>query len=339
MSPALRITPKELLDYLASTGRIVFPRTLTDWRAKGLLPPLKEAGRGRGPGKLQYWDDPAVRQQAIVLFDTLAAKRRTDSALWVLWFCGFDVDPEKVRVYWLETLDAALFKKDRDFQETISDKYAAEFGRLADLMVAKQNWDLETAEPIAREILVSANELPSIPIDKEEFGELFAAVKCLIADFNQDQPIKCRLTRKRFQRWLQLYKAYSSVAGLKQTLFRITVPELGRAQNYLITLGSLLLAFAKAAHTNPDEYQFLEIRRLFAPIFGRQLIEAILLVMNSGQEEILASAQPIICRITEAINRGEYAGPKLQLIQAEFGQLFNVLSALDWKILYNSARK
>src|SRR5664279_5777920 len=80
-------------------------RNLTNWRAKGLLPPLTKRGRGHGQGTHVFWTQPDILDRAIAVCEFMRQHRRTETALLQLWFAGFDVDAELIRSAWLKALD------------------------------------------------------------------------------------------------------------------------------------------------------------------------------------------------------------------------------------------
>ena len=98
-------TPTELVAALDRHGVEVTERRLTDWRAKGLLPPLKKIGLGRGKGTRQFWENDEVLQQAIAAEYFLYRKSRTRYALSRLWLAGFDVPVELGKATWLEYIE------------------------------------------------------------------------------------------------------------------------------------------------------------------------------------------------------------------------------------------
>lgn len=337
MAAPFRLTPQQLLEHLASSGRVVFPRVLTDWRAKGLLPELKETGRGRGSGKLQYWDDPAVLGQAIILHDTLAGKRRADYARWVLWFCGYNVDPHLVRKYWLGYLKRRRLFRIAEPGELPADKYTAEIEHLASgLSTEHKMLSAPMAQSIAREIIIAENEQPNGPIIEEEFGELFDAAQEIVEKFNQEKGLDISISRELFRDLLRLFRSVVSVAALERTLENASSEELLRAQGYLKATGSLMRALASASQMGQyDEFKYLGIRRHFAPVFSRWVYETYLLIMKSGQEAILRSALPIAARIEAGIRDGATNPASPHSGKREFSDLFSTFKDLDWRKLYS----
>jgi len=337
MNPVFELTSQQLIERLAETGRVVEPRTLTDWRTKGLLPKLKGKGRGRGPGRLQYWDDPGVIGQAIILYDAMDGKRRAEFARWVLWFCGYDVDPDLVRSYWQQLLGRQHLSRDAEPGEIAADKYTSEITRLAEGLSKTEYFDPRMAEPVAREIIIATNEMPSGPMIEEEFEELFHAAQIFVERFKQEKKVDIPITEELLRDLLRLFRRFVSVAGLKRALKNVTADEMRRAQGYLRAGGSLLRALAVASQKGKiDEVQYLKIRRHFAPMLGRIIFEAILLIMKSGQEQILSSTKPIIAQINADLRRQIDDPQYSRSLQTQFVKLYSIFSDLEWKRLYKS---
>src|SRR6516162_4510720 len=86
-------TPAELRDRLRELGIARDLRTLTNWREKGLLPPLQRASLGRGRGVKRYWSDD-VLDRAIAVDWLLIRCGRADEAYGSVLFSG------RVRIEW-----------------------------------------------------------------------------------------------------------------------------------------------------------------------------------------------------------------------------------------------
>jgi hypothetical protein len=76
-------------------------RVLTDWRAKGYLPPLQVKGLGKGRGKSYFWSDPNVIERALLVDEALQSQCRGENILFILWLFGYDVPAKVVREHLL----------------------------------------------------------------------------------------------------------------------------------------------------------------------------------------------------------------------------------------------
>ncbi len=97
-------------------------RLLTDWRQKGLLPELKEKGR-QHHGKIHYWDDPEIANQAITVYKLFKIYHRSEWVILSTWFAGYYVSPNKVREIWAKNLQVLIndFKKQIRRNEEMGD--------------------------------------------------------------------------------------------------------------------------------------------------------------------------------------------------------------------------
>ncbi|RLW55437.1 MAG: hypothetical protein B6D76_03810 [gamma proteobacterium symbiont of Stewartia floridana] len=106
------ITPEEFSSELKRFGISRESRVLTDWRQKGLLPPLVKRGLGRGLGSVYVWNQE-VLEQGIAADWLINRTGRLDSTLLGLWMSGFDVNPEKACEAWLTTLELQTKRRNK----------------------------------------------------------------------------------------------------------------------------------------------------------------------------------------------------------------------------------
>jgi hypothetical protein len=99
----MALTPKQVTDELAKTGRRVTERQLTDWRARELLPELSEKGEGQGKGKIYFWTQPDILERVAFVADHKGWD--TSRVIFVLWCCGFEVPQKALKEAWLEAQD------------------------------------------------------------------------------------------------------------------------------------------------------------------------------------------------------------------------------------------
>jgi hypothetical protein len=93
-------TPTQFREHLSGLGIRRDLRALTDWRQKGLLPPLQTASLGRGRGVKRYWGEDVV-DQAIAVDWLVKRCKRADEALLGLWLSGYPVDAAAAKRAWV----------------------------------------------------------------------------------------------------------------------------------------------------------------------------------------------------------------------------------------------
>jgi hypothetical protein len=99
----MAITPKQVINELAKTGRQMTERKLTDWRARELLPGLIEQGKGRRKGKVYFWTQPDILDRVAFVADHKGWD--TSRVILVLWCCGFEVPHKTLKEAWLEEIE------------------------------------------------------------------------------------------------------------------------------------------------------------------------------------------------------------------------------------------
>lgn len=99
------IIEEDLIENLEKLGIPINKRALTDWRQKHYLPPLKSHGRGRGQGKVYYWSDQEVIQQAVLVDEMMLAEFQGKRINLILWFLGYEVPVSLIRNILLKGID------------------------------------------------------------------------------------------------------------------------------------------------------------------------------------------------------------------------------------------
>lgn len=96
----MAMTEQELVTALAETGRSIAPRTLSEWRSSGLLPPLASKSKGLRKGKICFWLDDAVFDRVALIHDLLKDGTEKQEIYWLLWLCGFPMPLPQLRRAW-----------------------------------------------------------------------------------------------------------------------------------------------------------------------------------------------------------------------------------------------
>jgi hypothetical protein len=99
------LTPECLVIELENRGYPCSKIQILDWARKGLLPRLSNRGKGHGQGKLYFWNDMAVIQQAITVHILRRLKYPTTIIRISIWLMGFPCDQEKMRLAWLSRIE------------------------------------------------------------------------------------------------------------------------------------------------------------------------------------------------------------------------------------------
>src|SRR6266566_2353114 len=96
------ITSPELVQTLKECGYPVAGRRVTDWVAKGLLPPRVRLRRGPGGGRgaLYGWSASEILLEALTVREALAVRNRADWASLASWFAGFDYPVDRMAHLW-----------------------------------------------------------------------------------------------------------------------------------------------------------------------------------------------------------------------------------------------
>src|SRR5690606_17425337 len=96
------ISERQLLAALQQAHVEVSSAQLSDWRKEGLLPPLSSRGRKAGGGRIYYWSQSGILDQARCVHALLARHGRHSAAMLVLWLCGYPVAASRARRAWLQ---------------------------------------------------------------------------------------------------------------------------------------------------------------------------------------------------------------------------------------------
>jgi hypothetical protein len=103
-------TPAQLRDRLLELGIDRDLRTLTDWRQKGLLPPLLRVSGGRGGGIKRFWGE-RVLDQAIAADWLLNRSGRAEKTLLWLWLAGYPVDAAAAQRSWIQDIERTQHRR------------------------------------------------------------------------------------------------------------------------------------------------------------------------------------------------------------------------------------
>jgi hypothetical protein len=172
----MTLTPKQVLEELAKTGRDVEARTLTDWRSRGLLPKLSAKGRGHGKGKGYFWTDKNILDRVALVADLPSWE--TDRTILAQWFCGFEVSSEQMREAWLKSIERVsrqLTRQDMNAQTEHAAKLSY-FDQLGDAFHG-------IASLFRRQKKAEGNAMSAFAYELAQLGLSFALANSISDDF------------------------------------------------------------------------------------------------------------------------------------------------------------
>ncbi len=276
------ITPKDLVIALNDGGVSVSERTLTDWRQKHLLPPLKTRGLGRAKGTIQAWDIEEILPQAFALHFYLKRYSRAEAALLNLWLAGFEVPVEKARKQWLKNIEWRRHKNKK-----LSEKHPkGEYGlfnswakQILRRLTAKRTPQSELVKEFAVELLNSTynekyeidDEFISGVIDSainhdnsaDLFNKIEESTKFAKSLFQKILPLNNFSEIISNASKLHLIQANNFLNIIRKTIYRfaeVTQPELSKYQLAIISaaMTNFLAPFTFICHLKFQEHEIEE---------------------------------------------------------------------------------
>lgn len=125
-------TADEVRAELASYGSDATPRSLRNWRSKGLLPDIVQRSRRRGRGTETLFP-PTTAQQSVAIQKLYSKGLSTEKVGWELWVRGYLVDEK----YWKPHFDKAReLLTDGSAELFTDDGYGLEFSDGANFVLA-----------------------------------------------------------------------------------------------------------------------------------------------------------------------------------------------------------
>ena len=110
MQVPAEINADDLIMFVRASGRTITRDQINRWQRKGLLPPSRQRGLGRGLGSETIFPIVAVPQTE-ALHDALKLGRNFDDVGWRLWWLGFPVEDRYWRTrasHWATEWDRVL---------------------------------------------------------------------------------------------------------------------------------------------------------------------------------------------------------------------------------------
>lgn len=221
-------TPNGLVAELNRLGYPLTKRRLTDWTQKGLLPPLRAHGQGRGQGKVYRWEEPDIVRQATDVYELLSTKHRVDALYLPLWLLGYDMPQDAVRAGLLAPIEAALARVPEapppggNAEDRLSDAVWKVSTRMQ-----QTGWRwLLLMDPAVLEAWLGAVLMPGHWPDASHLDDLMAAVTQNRAGwFRQDGDSTAETLKA-----LDFVRAHLSLQRLREVVTTATAEDLERVQ-------------------------------------------------------------------------------------------------------------
>ncbi len=285
-------TPELVMKILVRSGRSVTLRQLTDWRQKGLLPPL-EREKGQGGAAKYVWTQPNIVKQATVIHDLLCCwYGRVEWLAFPRWLLGYDVPLEEVRRMFLTHTEHALAGMTQG--ETDPEELAEHLKDLASNLLYRWKYsaksmptNLKEADPVDREATLELLMHVFADQDYQPDEELLAAARrTLEANRNTSGTLASGSAREmpEFTRFVSehfsLPRRYNAVA-------EATTEEWEQAHRDFRDVLAVLTAFYKLLRpliTFPRFPFWMQIRLQYNLLveFGLLLLPALLALRQDG---------------------------------------------------------
>jgi hypothetical protein len=288
------ILPEELRQLMLETGFPVTARRLTDWRSKGLLPPLASRGQGKGRGKINFWNEPDILVRAQFVHHAFAHGATAEIVMLSLVHAGFDVAPKKARRTWIKYL-ATLEKLGEsriEPGESPRDAFWDQAVQMAPKLSEQGNVLKDIIEPLTAEALLTIYARRGFRQSPEDLGNTTEAANQYLTatmEASRYSNIAAPLLDERFvSRVFELLRQGLSVTATKELIKGTTIVQFDQAisaTRQIVRVIEVFYATQLAGHTSAAP--LLEVRMLFRAIMGPPLTALFLQLFGEGYERKL----------------------------------------------------
>ena len=293
------ITPDDLRAELDRLGVAVTLRTLTDWRAKGLLPPLKKKGLGQGKGTQQGWLNPDIVDQAIATHFLLERYSNTQAALLSLWSAGYSVPTETVKNAWLSRLGRELTRNRKHgrkrggysiliaswIERTLKRKY-----------VDPLNYSLALKDFIA--------EAFGLAIDPEFDFDIESTSTLIIQAFNLESANEVYAkVDETLKELMPILMAVFPIDKARETVESITVDELESTHKQLKVLHSIVRRWFELLFPDIHREQLVFISVMMLEFAGRFLANCLIQLQRNELDKPFNESVNAIERFTKGLSQ------------------------------------
>jgi hypothetical protein len=315
----MALTPKQVIEELAKTGRHVEPRTLTDWRSRGPLPKLTDRGRGHGKGKGYFWTDDNILDRVALVADLPSWE--TDRTILVLWFCGFEVSPEQMREAWLKSIERVSRQLTKQDMNALAENTAQllYFEQLEDTLHS-------IATKFARQKKAEGDAMSEFAYELAQLGFSFALANSVSDDFEEDiENINYYMTNYRppFEQnsdykspeidaeFILSVRKFTNLFEIRKAVQTATLAQLNTAQFIWKTICRLVVLLS--ATEQSVELGLTSTRRIQGT-FGPLVLSFILVALQTQRQAALIRLFQLVAAnaddLEAARKHGKWTGPE-----------------------------
>lgn len=262
---------------------------------------------------VRRWEDDGVLVRALTVCDAFNRRKRVDSAFLVLWFAGYEMDFEKVRVAWLSSLNRTKAKwlKNASSEEECEDALGSLFTPRAKRELLGRAWVREAGltwkqfEPLLLAVL-NACFNTSLEIAFDDIDERMAdAVRAFMYRNAKTLDESARVTKADLERILAFVHKNLSLDARQRLILSATDEELSAAhRRWRSAIQILDSLFARVCNGEKRVEIKQTMRQLAACFLGAQCIFALLYLERDGKGPWVDSLLERIARESHNISLG-----------------------------------
>lgn len=296
-------------------GEPVETRRLRDWVRKGLLPPLQQQGMGRGKGKIYYWLQRTIIQQAGTVLELLKWRGRADLVPLQLWLLGFDIPIDRIRETLLTVLQNSIqaWTQGGDLEETddLADALSGLAVKASTLRAnapsAMRRLSKATRENLA-EVIFNLGFNPAFTLDNALLDELLQALQS--SDQRQVEPsAPSQIEHKMWQQAIALIHVHFNRVHHRKVIARAPDALFGAVQedfrSLLCALQEMMVMAVGNRSLGSSQYNIVgNLGLMIVPVLLSLREAEYAPWVDRGREILCTLSQP---DILEAIHHHDFA--------------------------------
>ena len=272
----MAISQRELSTRMASAGRPLASQTLSEWRLRGLLPPLVSRSRGLNKGKSCFWTDETIFERAALVHDLHRADFERHDIYCVLWLCGLNVPLPKLRRAWLHKSKKAKARASHGVRANGAGAQPTAF----------HMGSARPSERVSSQALLDIALVATAFLDQEVDPEIDALVAA-VDSFMMRRTASREAAMPERRQVISLVKSVWANVKCGELVSDSSDAELCDAQGYACrALHSLRFPAAR----EEEPFQIWPVAEALK--FGAPLFVLILILLKSGQRAVLDSFMP-----------------------------------------------